>query len=152
MSLHPDFADLLAAFADAGVRYLLVGGYAVAFHARPRATKDIDLWVAGDDANLARVASALAAFGAPSSVVDQTRRMTADEIVYMGVAPLRVDVLRSISGVEFEDAFSRRAVTEWDGITVSVIGIDDLIANKREAARPQDLLDVVLLERVRQGE
>lgn len=149
MALHPDFRDLLSAFAREQVKYLLIGGYAVSFHGRPRFTKDIDLWVGGDAENLARVHAALALFGAPPSVLRDLAALGPDEILYMGKPPVRVDILRSIPGAEFDAAFARRVETEWDGVPVLVIDLDDLIAAKRAAGREQDRLDVVALERAR---
>lgn len=145
--LHPDFKDLLTAFAEEQVRYLLVGGYAVSFHARPRSTKDIDLWIDAAPANVARACAALSRFGAPEAIVQALRGGDADDIVWFGVPPTRVDLLRRIDGVNFEPAYSRRVETEWDGVPVSVIGSSDLIAAKRAAGREQDLRDVRALER-----
>ncbi len=149
MALHQDFKDLLAVFAQEQVRYLLIGGYAVAFHSRPRFTKDIDLWLDPSSDNVERAAVALQLFGAPADVVETWRNAAADEIVFLGRPPVRVDLLRQVSGVDFAHAFARRDRAEWDGTPVSVIGIDDLIASKRAAGRPQDLLDVQALERAR---
>jgi predicted nucleotidyltransferase len=147
MDLFPDFKDLLAAFAASGVRYLLIGGYAVIFHGRPRATKDMDLLVSLDDANRERLLDALSAFGASPTVIGAARSMTVDDIVYFGVSPLRVDLLGSASAVAFDAAYSRAVETSLDGIPVRVIAIDDLIANKRASGRPRDLDDVRELER-----
>jgi len=149
MALHPDFRDLLSAFAREQVRYLLIGGYAVSFHGRPRFTKDIDLWIAGDAENLTRVHAALTLFGAPPSVLQDLAALGPDEILYMGKPPVRVDLLRSIPGADFDEAFTRRVETEWDGVPVLVIALDDLIAAKRAAGREQDRLDVIALERAR---
>lgn len=96
MGLHQDFKDLLSAFDGAKVRYLLVGGYAVSFHSRPRYTKDIDLLIAAEPENLPRVQAALAHFGAPGTVMEALRTLAPDEILYMGNAPVRVDILQSI--------------------------------------------------------
>lgn len=147
--LHQDFKDLLAAFARASARYLLVGGYAVAFHSRPRFTKDIDIWVDADPANVERVARALEDFGAPPAVVSAARTARADEIVYFGHPPVRVDLLRELPGLRFDDAWPRHVDDVWDGVPVSVIGFDDLLAAKRAAGRAQDLVDVQTLEQDR---
>jgi len=147
MDLPPDFRDLLEEFARAKVEFVVVGGYAVAFHARPRATKDIDLVLDGAPENLSRAADALAAFGAPASVADATRHLRDDEVVYLGQAPLRIDLLRSIDGVEPAGLFARAVATTWDGIPVKVIARQDLIANKRAMSRPQDVIDAEILER-----
>ncbi len=149
MKIHPDFRDLLSEFARAGVRYLIVGGFAVSFHARPRSTKDIDLWVDGAPENLAACARALRAFGAPASLSDAVEKLGPTDVVYFGSPPVRVDVLRTIEGVEFADAWARRVTDEWDGIPVAVISADDLLRNKRAVGRPQDLIDAAAIERAR---
>lgn len=149
MDLSPDFKDLLEELGRAGVEYVVVGGYAVAFHGRPRATKDIDLMLAGTDENLSRAAAALASFGAPASIADAVRSMKESDVVYLGRPPMRVDFLRQIDGVATERVFARAQEAVLDGITVRVIALDDLIENKRAVARPQDLEDCRFLERVR---
>ena len=149
MDLPPDFRELLEELARDAVEFLLIGGYAVAFHGRPRATKDIDIFLEGSAANLERAARALARFGAPAPIVGAIRSMKDSEVVFMGQPPLRVDFLRSIEGVEPTGLFARAVVAEVDGIAMKVISLDDLIVNKRAASRPQDLLDADFLERVR---
>jgi len=150
MDLHPDFRDLLAEFVRSGVSFVVVGGYAVGHHAKPRATKDLDLLVSGAPGNLARAATALEAFGAPPAVVASTRALGPTEVVYLGVEPVRVDVLRTIGGVETEAVIGRgTSVDLGGGLVVPVIALDDLIANKRAVGRPRDLADVALLERAR---
>jgi hypothetical protein len=136
-----DFKDLLQAFAEAQVRYMIIGGYAVAFHGYPRFTKDIDLWIAGDPENRARARFALEAFGAPANIASQLAGMADNEILYFGVPPGRVDVLLTIPGVEFEAAFKRAERSSWGEVEVVVIGRDDLIAAKRAAGRAVDLAD-----------
>lgn len=152
MALHQDFQDLLAAFADAGVRYLLVGGYAVGFHSRPRFTKDIDLWIDATSENVERAVAALTAFGAPEQILDALRRAGPDEIVYLGSPPIRVDIFKSLPGAQFGACYARRVVDAWDGVPVSVIGAEDLLAAKRAAGRPQDQLDIAALEETIRGE
>jgi predicted nucleotidyltransferase len=131
------------------VEFVLVGGYAVAFHGRPRATKDIDIFLAGTADNLQRAATALDRFGAPPNVVASIRSMAENEIVFMGQPPMRVDFLRSMDGVTPEELFAGAVTAEIDGITIKVISREHLIANKRAAGRPQDLLDATFLERSR---
>jgi predicted nucleotidyltransferase len=150
MALHQDFKDLLSVFDEKQVRYLLIGGYAVSFHSRPRYTKDIDLWIAPGADNHHRVYEALSTFGAPGHVLEALQVLRPNEILYMGHPPVRVDLLQSIPGADFGAAFERRVETEWEGVRVSIIGLDDLIAAKRAAGRPQDLLDAEILEKVRQ--
>jgi predicted nucleotidyltransferase len=147
MNLPQDFRDLLAAFASAGVESVLVGGYAVAYHARPRATKDIDLVLRGDAANLSRAANALREFGAQLNVADAVGRLGETEVAWMGQPPLRIDLLRSIDGVSPDELFRDALTIELDGVRLRVISKAHLIANKRAAGRPQDLVDADLLAR-----
>ena len=149
MDLAPDFKELLEEFVREKVEFVIVGGYAVAFHGRPRATKDLDILLAGSAENLERAARAAARFGAPGNVVAALRGMTTSEVVFMGQPPLRVDLLRAIDGVDTDAVFARAVEYDIDGLAVRVIGLDDLILNKRTAGRPQDLLDAEFLERVR---
>lgn len=149
MDLHPDFRDLLAEFVRSGVRFVVLGGYAVGHHAKPRATKDLDVLVSGADDNLARVAEALDRFGAAPSVIQAARHMGPTDIVYLGVEPVRVDVLRNADGIDTEQVISRAETLTLDGLVIPVIALDDLIANKRASGRARDLADVELLERVR---
>jgi hypothetical protein len=150
MDLHPDFKDLLAEFARFGVEYALLGGYAVGYHAKPRATKDLDLLISGLNGNLERVASALASFGAPAHVIESVRTMTSNEIVHFGMPPVRVDLLRSADGIDTERAIARALPAVVGELTIPVLALDDLIANKRAAGRPQDVADVALLQRVQE--
>lgn len=151
MVLPPDFRELLAEFARCGVDAILVGGYAVAYHGRPRYTKDIDLVLAGGDDNLERAAEALTRFGAPSVVVEGVRRQGLTDVVYLGQPPLRIDFLRSIDGVDTAGLAARAVAAEVDGVPLRVIALDDLIANKSAVGRAQDRIDVEFLERVRRG-
>ena len=143
--LHPDFRDLLAAFAAHEVDYLVVGGYAVGFHARPRFTKDIDLWVGRAPENLKRVRAALEEFGAPAAMLEQLESALDAEVLWRGAAPGRMDGVKGVPGGDCSACLARRVNTTWDGVSVSIISRDDLIAIKRASGRPQDLLDVEAL-------
>jgi hypothetical protein len=144
--LNPDFRDMLSALSAAEADYLVVGAYALAAHGYPRATGDIDLWVRPTTENSARVWKALAAFGAPTSRMT-VEDFSAPDIVYqIGTAPRRIDILTSISGVEFEQAWEDRISVELDGLTVPVIGREHLLANKRASGRPRDLADAETLD------
>lgn len=138
----------MAEFVRCGVRFALLGGYAVGVHAKPRATKDLDLLVSGEGGNLSRVASALMAFGAPAAVIEAARNMKSTEIVYLGIPPVRIDILRQADGIDTESTIDRASSVPLGGLVVPVISLHDLIANKRAAGRPQDVADVALLERV----
>jgi hypothetical protein len=148
MDLHPDFRDLLAEFVRCEVRFVLLGGYAVGVHATPRATKDLDLLISGEPENLERVAGALTAFGAPANVVLAARNMSSADIVYLGVPPVRVDILRQADGIDTEETLSSAITVALGELALPVISLEHLIQNKRAAGRPQDLADAALLERV----
>jgi hypothetical protein len=147
MPVNPDFRDLFAALNDAGAEYLLVGGYALAVHAAPRFTKDLDVWVKPTPENASRVLSALRAFGAPVGELSEADLATAGIVFQMGLPPNRIDVLTSIDGVGFAEAWSSRLMTEYGGQPLPVIGRAHLAANKRASGRPQDLVDAATLER-----
>ncbi len=141
--------QLLGAFESASVRYLLIGGYAVGLLAKPRTTKDLDLLIDPSPTNRLRAAAALLDFGMPASLCKQVETMKLDDVVFFGREPMRVDVLLSIPGFDFEDAYARRGAVTHRGVAISVIHMDDLIANKRAVGRAQDLADVVALERTK---
>lgn len=142
MELHPDFRDFLSVLASEGVEALVIGGYAVSFHSKPRFTKDIDIFVNPTPSNRERLARSLKRFGAPAEIVEAATAAAEDEILWFGAPPTRVDVLFVVPGVNFAEAYGRRQEAVWDRVLVSVIGRTDLIAAKRAAGRPQDLQDL----------
>ena len=148
MDLLPDFKDLLSALAASNADYLVVGGWAVGFHGEPRYTKDLDLLIGLDPENVVRVARALEAFGAPPTIIEQLRTLGTDEFLFLGTPPARVDILRTVPGVEFAEAHLRREQVAWEGVPVSVISFDDLLASKRAAGREKDERDVRALLRI----
>ncbi len=147
--MNQDFLDLLSAFNAADVRYLVVGAYAVGVHGHPRATKDLDVRVEASLENAPKIIAALEAFGAPLASLGARDFEKPGNGFMMGNPPRRIDILTEISGVQFEDAIPRGIRANFDGIAAKVIGFDDLVANKRAAARPQDAADVDALERLR---
>ena len=147
MPVNRDFRDLFAALNAEGAEYLLVGGYALAIHGRPRFTKDLDVWVRPEPANAARVFAALARFGAPLGGLKVEDLATPGVVFQIGVPPSRIDVLTAIDGVEFGDAWASRARATYGGETIGVIGRAHLLANKRATGRAQDALDADELER-----
>jgi hypothetical protein len=140
------FKDLLNALNRCEVKYLVVGGYAVMLYTEPRYTKDLDIWVEATAENAARVYRALAAFGAPLVNIQPEEFAKPDLIYQLGVAPSRIDILTSISGVLFSDAWARRKEADFDGISATFIAVEDLLMNKRATGRPADLLDCERLE------
>jgi hypothetical protein len=144
--MNQDFVDLLRAFADADVRFLVVGAYALAIHGRPRGTGDLDIWVEATPANAARVMRALARFGAPLSDISEEDFSRPGVTYQMGVPPGRIDVLTDLTGITFEDAWPGRMRHQFGDVDVDYIGRESFIRNKRAAARPKDLADLDGLE------
>lgn len=147
MKLHPDFRDFLSVLASEGVEALVIGGYAVSFHSKPRFTKDIDIFVNSTPANRARLARSLERFGAPAEIVEGATAAAEDEILWFGIPPTRIDLLFAVPGISFAEVYARRQQAEWDGVPVSMIAKLDLIASKRAAGREQDLQDVKQLSK-----
>jgi hypothetical protein len=145
--LSPDFRDLLSAFNEHGVDYLVVGAHALAAHGHVRATGDLDVWVRAEPANAARVMAALSAFGAPLKDLSADDLVTPGTIFQIGVAPIRIDVMTSIDGVGFDEAWAERLVARFADVPVPVLSATQLIRNKRSVGRPQDMADVDWLER-----
>jgi len=141
--MHQDFKELLSAFNAGQVRYLIVGGYAVSYHAQPRATKDLDILIGADAENSEAVYSALAKFGAPIEGLSARDFAEPDNFFRMGTPPVMVDIMPKITGVEFEAAWSRRVHVQIDdNLSVPFISRQDLLVAKLAAGRAQDLIDV----------
>lgn len=153
LELPDDFRDLLVALADARAEFVLIGGWAMAVHGRPRATEDLDVLVRANPENSARVFNALTAFGAPVGPhgVDESTFDSEGPAYRLGVRPLRIEVLTKISGVSFDEAAAHPIHAEVDGRSVAVIGRAALQKNKRAAGRHKDLDDVEWLERHGEG-
>jgi len=146
--MHRDFKELLSAFNEGHVKYLVVGGYAVSMHAEPRATKDLDILVGADAENSKAVYAALAKFGAPVEGLTAEDFTDLDSLFRMGTPPVMVDIMPKISGVEFEDAWQRRVEVPIDeNLTAPFISRQDLLAAKMAAGREQDLIDADSLRR-----
>ena len=145
--MNRDFRDLLAAFLGADVRFLVVGAHAMAVHGVPRATGDLDVWIAPDPENADRAWSAVVRFGAPLSSMGVTRADFGrpDQVVQVGLPPRRIDILTSISGVAFDDAWPDRVIHEIEGLAVPFLGRAALIRNKRASGRAKDLADLEAL-------
>lgn len=141
--MNSDFKDLLRTFAEEGVEYLVVGGYAVIHHSQPRYTKDLDLWIRPTTENARRVSKAFARFGIP--LIEVTESDFAEEGLQfaIGVPPSQIDFLTSLPGApSFVTAWENRSTGQVDGIPVQFLGKIELLAAKRHAARPQDLADL----------
>ena len=144
--MNLDFSELLLAFNAHHVEYLLVGAHALAVYGHVRATKDIDVWVRPDSENAQKVLMALSQFGAPAGDLNKDDLSKAGTIFQIGVPPLRIDIITSIDGVDFVDAWPDRFKASMGTVPVSVISRHHLIINKKASARLQDLADVEQLE------
>jgi hypothetical protein len=140
--MNSDFRDLLRLFNAHKVRYLVIGGYAVMKYTEPRYTKDLDIWVDATPKNAKAVFKALRKFEAPLADLTEADFAMEGFFYQMGRPPARVDILMSIQGVLFADAWSNRVRSDFEGVTGYVISRKDLIANKRAVGRPQDLVDL----------
>ncbi len=143
-----EFKELFASLNARGVEYLVVGAYAMAFHGVPRFTGDVDVLVRPTKENATRLLAALDDFGFGSLGLTVADFSDPDQVVQLGVAPLRVDILTSITGVSWEEADRNKGNTTYGGVPVPFIGINEIIANKRAVGRTKDMADVQLLESV----
>lgn len=144
--MNRDFVEMLSALCAAGAEFLVVGAHALAAHGAPRATGDLDIWVRATPDNADRVLEALRQFGAPLLDLTKADLVSPDVVFQIGLAPSRIDLLTSITGVEFDRAWPNRIHVTIGELTVPVLGRNDFIANKEATGRPRDLLDVALLQ------
>jgi Nucleotidyl transferase of unknown function (DUF2204) len=144
IELFDDFRDILVELHNAGARFVVLGGHAVAFHGHPRATKDLDVLVEANSDNAERVYAALAAFGAPLSAFEVGVQDFAsyDGVLQLGVPPRRIDIINRADGITFAEAIAEGESFNLEGREIPVIGRSALIKNKRAAGRPQDIADV----------
>lgn len=147
---NSDYRDMIECLQREGVEFMLVGGYAVALHGWPRTTFDIDFWIMANPQNAAAVMRALKAFGAPLMDLTEEDFHRPGMVFQIGTEPQRIDILSAVSGVVYEDAASRALKMEVDGLTLKVISLDDLIANKRASGRPKDIVDALTLEKLKE--
>lgn len=146
MELDPNFVECIKSFHGRDVRFLVVGGYAVAFHGHPRYTSDLDLWLWVDQTNAERVIAALEDFGFGELGLRESDFLDENRVVQLGYPPVRVDLLTSLDGVDFTGCHERRVEADLGGVTVPFISLDDLLANKRSSGRHQDLADLEALD------
>ena len=151
MKLSKDLREFIALLNSTGVRYLLVGGHAVAFHGYPRFTVDMDLFVERSEANAALLEQALRTFGFSGLGIKAADFLEPGIVVQLGRPPNRIDLLTSIDGVNFDQAWAGKDVAKLDDVPVPVIGKAELILNKRATARTQDLADLEKIERQQKG-
>ena len=137
-----DFKEFIALLNSHEVEYLVVGGYAVAMHGRPRHTGDLDVWVRRSPENAARLMAVLREFGFGALGLEEADFLKREQVVQLGYPPFRIDLLTDIDGVEFTAAWPCRERFTHDGLALNLIGLNDLKQNKQAAARPRDLDDL----------
>lgn len=142
-TLPSDFKEFLRLLDETGVKYVIVGGYAVGYHGYPRSTGDMDVWVESTEENADRLVRALKEFGFDVPELSPDLFVDPDRVIRMGHPPLRIEILTSVTGVSFEKCYSARAVEEMeDGTPIHFIGLEKLKANKRASGRHKDLNDL----------
>ncbi len=146
MKLPPEWSELIGLLSSHRVRFLIVGAHALAVHGRPRATQDLDLFVDPTKANAKRLGLALADYGFAALARQWSRFAERDRMATLGREPLRIDIMTSISGIDFKQAWKGRVTTKLGGRSVAFLGREELLLNKRASGRTKDLLDIALLE------
>ena len=142
MPANQDFKEIFRLLNAEEVEYVIVGAHAVMFYTEPRYTKDIDILVNPTVENARKAWNALAKFGAPLKNISESDFMDKDLIYQVGIEPNRIDIIMSIAGVEFDQAWRNRQTSSYDGIPINILSRDDLIRAKKASGRRQDLLDL----------
>jgi hypothetical protein len=150
--LNEDYRDMLHAFCDEKVRFILIGAYALAAHGYPRATMDIDIWVMPSPKNADAVLRALRRFGAPLHNLTKEDFQKDGTVFQIGVAPRRIDIITTASGLQFEETYRSSLTVTIEGIEVHIPSVEDLIRNKRASGRTKDLADAEALESLKDSE
>lgn len=145
MEVQQDFRELLELFNVHNVQYVIVGGYALAFHGAPRYTGDIDLFVKPDPKNAKQILTALDKFGFGSAGIEREDLENPDKVIQLGYPPIRIDIITSISGLSWEEAYKDKIKGEYGDIFVYYIGKENLVLNKKASGRKKDLADIEAL-------
>lgn len=149
MIVEPDYLDFLKTLQKNEVIFMVVGGYALAAHNAPRFTGDLDIWVKPNPVNAKKIVTAIDEFGFGSLGITEKDFLSKEYFVQLGYAPVRIDITSDLSGVLFEEAWSRRKIIELGGLGIPFIGMEDLIKNKIASGRAQDIADVEKLEKLK---
>ncbi len=149
MTLDKDFEEFVFLLNKHAVDYMIVGGYALAFHGKPRHTGDLDIWINFSEDNAQKMIIVLNDFGMGSLGMTPEDFLVKGGITQIGYPPLRIDILNEIDGVTFQEAYPNKLVLDIDGLTINYIGLDDLIKNKQISGRPQDISDIKQLNNLR---
>jgi hypothetical protein len=146
--MNQDFKEFFASLNDHCTRYLIIGGVAYNHYAPPRATKDIDVWVGPEAANVQCLIRALSDFGFPTDELSPEALSVEDRVLMLGRVPNRIDVLTRVAGLDWEPCWKRRVESDYGGTPVAVLALSDLVAAKRAAGRPQDVVDAEKLSEI----
>ena len=149
MILNKDFKEFLELLNENKVRYLVIGGFAFAYYAEPRYTKDIDIWVDTTEENIGRLLETIKEFWQSDPGITAEDFRAEDFIIQLGNEPIRIDLINSIENVEFAKAWEKRVIGEYGNIQINFIALDDLIKNKESTGRERDLLDAAYLKKVK---
>jgi hypothetical protein len=141
-----DFKEFLKLLTSKEIEYLVIGGYAVGFYGYPRATGDMDIWIATNELNAGKMVGALRQFGFDLPDLKKEIFLEDKKVIRMGIPPMRLEILTSIDGVTFETCFKHRVVADFGDFKVNFISKDDLLLNKRSSGRPQDIVDYEKLQ------
>lgn len=146
LEIHQDFKELIELFLSHQVEFMIIGGYAVAAHGRPRYTGDIDFYIRKSPENAKKTVRALHQFFGPLPEIREENYLQDDRMSQFGVEPLRVDILVHIKGIDFDAAYQRRTIIPYAGIDIPFISLADLRLNKKATGRGKDLIDLGLLQ------
>lgn len=146
MEIQKDFKEFFALFNAHKVEYVIVGGYALAFHGAPRYTGDIDVLVRAEESNAQRILTALSDFGFSELDLAVNDFSDPDRVLQLGMPPVRIDILTSLTGITWQEASTDTLDLDYGGVPVKVVGREALLANKRATGRAQDLADIEALE------
>jgi predicted nucleotidyltransferase len=149
MTLEKDFEDFVVLLNKHHVDYMIVGGYALAFHGKPRHTGDLDIWIDISNDNAKKMTDVIVDFGMRALGIEKEDFLQKGIITQIGYPPLRIDILNEIDGVDFKEAYSSKLIIDVDGMKINYIGLDDLIKNKTSSGRQQDLTDVNSLKKLK---
>lgn len=151
MTLAQDFEEFVQLLNKHQVDYMVVGGYALAFHGKPRHTGDLDIWINSSEANAEKLVTAVREFGLASLGLTKSDFMEEGYVIQIGYPPLRIDILNTIDGVKFEDAFPNKLYVDVNGVEIKYIGLKEFIDNKTATGRIQDIADLREIKKLNKG-
>jgi predicted nucleotidyltransferase len=146
MVLNKDLREFVGLLNEKGVKYLVIGGYAVAYHGYPRYTKDIDIWVWLNEENAQKILETIKAFGMASMHILVEDLLNPNSVIQLGMPPNRIDILTDLETLDFEACYAQKEMTNLDGLEIAFLDFDNLIKSKLAAGRPQDKVDAKKLK------